>query len=147
MKPRTLGTSAGIALVLTVNSIVAQPEQARAANQPTTNEYRVDAGTLARFSPRARADLVAVILQQWKLAEAASIDSADRVHHFVAQIETETGGLRLIAENLNYSAERLLEVFPRRVTPQQAEQLAHKPVLIANHIYNGRLGNRLPNDG
>lgn len=147
MTPRTLRRWVGIALVLTVSSVVAQTEQDRAANRPTSEEFRLDAGALARFSPRARADLVAVILQQWKLAEAEGINSADRVRHFIAQMATETGGLRQIAENMNYSAERLLKVFPRRVTREQAEQLAHKPVLIANHVYNGRLGNRLPNDG
>jgi putative chitinase len=110
-------------------------------------EYRLDADSLARFSPRARADLIAVILKDWNLAEAAGINTAARVHHFLAQMATETGGLRFISENMNYSADRLLKVFPRRVTPEQAERLAHKPVAIANHVYNGRLGNQLPNDG
>lgn len=50
-------------------------------------------------------------------------------------------------ENLNYSASRLLEVFPSKVKNlEQAKTLANKPELIANTIYGGRYGN-LPNEG
>lgn len=107
----------------------------------------MDAGTLAKFSPRARADLIATMLEQWKLAEDAGISSAVRVTHFMAQMATETGGMVTISENLNYSAERLRQIFPSRVTAQQARNLAGKPVAIANHVYGKRLGNRLANDG
>ncbi|MDR9781131.1 CHAT domain-containing protein [Rhizobium redzepovicii] len=144
MKARILVACAGIALVLT--PAFTQTEQERAADLSNVEEYRTDAGPWPS-TQRTRADLVAVILQQRQLAEAEGINSADRVHHFVAQLATETGGLRLIAENMNYSAERLLQVFPKRVTPEQAKQLANKPVSIANHVYNGRLGNRFANDG
>jgi len=45
-------------------------------------------------------------------------------------------------ENLNYSAARLLQVFPSTIkTPAQANALANKPELIANTIYGGRYGN------
>lgn len=51
------------------------------------------------------------------------------------------------SENLNYSASRLLQVFPSKVKTQaQANALANKPELIANTIYGGRYGN-LPNEG
>jgi predicted chitinase len=65
----------------------------------------------------------------------------------LAQLATETGGFRILAENLNYSSTRLLEIFPTRVTEEQALALAHKPIAIANHVYNGRLGNNPPMDG
>jgi len=115
-----------------------------AQEQPTAV---VDVPTLARFSPRARADIVATISEQWDRAIAAGIATPRRAHHFLAQIATETGGFRLLEENLNYSAERLVQVFPRRVTWEDAQRLAHKPVAIANHVYNGRLGNSPPTDG
>jgi predicted chitinase len=145
MNRRSLAKGATIALVLTITAGADSNGQEK-TTEPVP-EYRLDADTLARFSPRARADLVAVILQQWKIAKAADINTTPRVHHFLAQMATETGGFRVIAENMNYSADRLLKVFPRRVTPEQAQRLAHNPVAIANHVYNGRLGNRLSNDG
>jgi predicted chitinase len=107
----------------------------------------IDASSLAKFSPRGRVDLVATIVGQWDLATSAEITSARRIDHFLAQLATETGGFRLIAENLNYSAPRLREIFPSRVTEEQALLLAHKPIAIANHVYNGRLGNNPPMDG
>jgi putative chitinase len=107
----------------------------------------VDQASLSSFSPRARADLIKAIVDRWDLATEAEITSTNRVEHFIAQLATETGGFRLIAENLNYSAPRLRQIFPRRVSEQQAAALAHRPVDIANHVYNGRLGNSPPMDG
>ncbi len=49
---------------------------------------------------------------------------------------------KTVNENLNYTAEGLLRVFPARVkTLAQAKALAGKPELIANTIYGGRFGN------
>jgi putative chitinase len=46
------------------------------------------------------------------------------------------------SENLNYTAPRLLQVFPSRVkTSAQANAIASKPELIGNTIYGGRYGN------
>jgi predicted chitinase len=107
----------------------------------------IDASSLAKFSPRGRIDLATTIVNQWQLATGAEITSARRTEHFLAQLATETGGFRALAENLNYSSTRLLEIFPTRVTEEQALALAHKPIAIANHVYNGRLGNNPPMDG
>jgi predicted chitinase len=107
----------------------------------------IDASSLAKFSPRGRIDLATTIVNQWQLATSAEITSARRIEHFLAQLATETGGFRAVAENLNYSSTRLLEIFPTRVTEEQALALAHKPIAIANHVYNGRLGNNPPMDG
>jgi putative chitinase len=107
----------------------------------------VTAERLARFSPRARADLTLAIIRLWRSPEPAELVTPLRVQHFFAQIATETGGFARIDENMNYSARRLLQVFPRRVTPEQAQRLANRPERIANHVYGGRLGNREPGDG
>jgi putative chitinase len=54
----------------------------------------------------------------------------------------ETGrALQPVTENLNYSAERLLAVFPTRFTPGEAKRYARRPERIANRVYGGRLGN------
>lgn len=71
-----------------------------------------------------------------------------RQAHFLAQILFESNNFTALEENLNYSAHRLREVFPKRVSMQEANILAHDKRAIGNHVYNGRLGNRLgTNDG
>ena len=68
--------------------------------------------------------------------------------HFVAQVLHESGGLRYLAENLNYSAERLCAVWPRRFpTADRARPYAHDPEKLANYVYAGRMGNTEPGDG
>lgn len=69
------------------------------------------------------------------------IDSPLRVAHFLAQVLHESGRMRVVEENLNYSAERLLEIFPHRFTPEEAQSFARDPERIGNRVYGGRLGN------
>jgi putative chitinase len=107
----------------------------------------VSAEKLSRFSPRARAELVTTLITKWSLAEGAEINTPLRVDHFLAQIATETGGLTRLDENMDYSAERLLAVFPKRITPEQAANVAHQPRETANLVYFHVNGNLYPNDG
>jgi putative chitinase len=66
------------------------------------------------------------------------------IAHFMAQASEECGqGLEMI-ENMNYSAERLLEVFPSHFTPTMAARAAHNPRMIADIAYGGRMGNAPP---
>lgn len=68
--------------------------------------------------------------------------------HFLAQCEHETGGFRIFEENLNYSAQRLVEIFPKHYHEKLlAIKHERKPSVIANHVYGNRLGNNQPNDG
>src|SRR5512147_845448 len=76
-----------------------------------------------------------------ELLPAHGIDTPLRIAHFLAQVLHESGLLRVTAENLNYSAQRLREIFPSRFTPAQAQACAGKPELIGNRVYSGRLGN------
>ncbi len=71
------------------------------------------------------------------------IDTRFRVAHFVAQIGHESGGFARVEENLNYSADRLREKFPKRfVTGKyQAEVYARRPEALANLLYAGVNGN------
>jgi predicted chitinase len=71
-----------------------------------------------------------------------AIDTAPRIVHFLAQTLHESGCLRLTEENLNYSADGLLRVFPRYFpTRADAEACARKPERIGNRVYCGRMGN------
>lgn len=76
------------------------------------------------------------------------LDNAHRAAHFCAQVLHETGGLRVAVENLNYTAERLMVVWPRRFqTLAAARPFAHNPRALANKTYGGRMGNVEPDDG
>ena len=61
---------------------------------------------------------------------------------FLAQVLHESGELRHLEESLNYSPQRLRQVWPRRFpTDEAAAAYGHAPERLANHIYADRLGN------
>ncbi len=75
------------------------------------------------------------------LLDKNGINTTLRLAHFFAQLDHESG-LKPISENLNYSAERLCEIFPKYFpTLALANQYARKPALIANRVYANRMGN------
>ena len=51
---------------------------------------------------------------------------------FFGQIAHESGDFKLKEENLNYSATRLLQVFPKYFNKANVNQYANKPQLIKN---------------
>jgi putative chitinase len=69
------------------------------------------------------------------------IDTVQRVAAFIAQCAHESGGFRLMEENLNYKAATLTKLWPQRYPAGIAEQYAGKPQAIANKSYGGRMGN------
>jgi putative chitinase len=71
------------------------------------------------------------------------------IAHILAHCAHESSGFTRTIENLNYSAERLLEVFPKRVSPEIARQIAHNEPAIGERVYGMRadLGNILAGDG
>ena len=74
-----------------------------------------------------------------KLAKPALI-----IAHMMGQFSEECGqGLEMI-ENLNYTAQRLREVFPTHFTPTMAYRCAHNPRLVGDYAYGGRMGNAPP---
>lgn len=78
------------------------------------------------------------------LAEAMQrrgIDTLPRMAHFLGQVMHESGRLRRVEESLYYSAGRLLAVFPRYFTAQEAQAYAMQPARIAARVYGGRMGN------
>jgi putative chitinase len=84
------------------------------------------------------------------LDKAGITDSTLRVAHFMAQVLHESGGLTIRFENLNYSAERLPAVWPKRFMPTgplDPADYAHNPQKLANEVYGGRMGNTGPDDG
>lgn len=72
----------------------------------------------------------------------------DDLREFLAQIIHESAGLTRMEENLSYSAQRLMQVWPSRFpTLESAEPYARNPIALANKVYGGRMGNTEPGDG
>lgn len=70
------------------------------------------------------------------------IDGPKRMSHLLGQAYHESGGFRTFQENLNYSAQGLLNTFPKYFkTKEIAEQYARNPEKIANRVYANRMGN------
>lgn len=71
-----------------------------------------------------------------------------RVCHFLAQALIETGYFRSVIENLNYSAARIVQVWPTCFpTVADAQPYANNPEKLADFVYGGRLGNSEDGDG
>lgn len=77
-----------------------------------------------------------------KILANFQINTKMRIVYFISQMHHESGGFRFLTENLNYSAERLRQVFPKYFkTLALAQAYEHRPVKIANRVYANRLGN------
>ncbi len=62
---------------------------------------------------------------------------------FIGQAGHESGNFRMLEENLNYRAETLMKVWPKRFpTLEFAKQYEKNPKKIANSVYANRMGNR-----
>jgi putative chitinase len=76
------------------------------------------------------------------LVEKFNVTSALRLSHFLAQCAHESGNFKLVSENLNYSADGLLKIFPKYFKDKAtADAYARKPEKIANRVYASRMGN------
>lgn len=112
-----------------------------------------------QVAPQARDNYLDALRDGGPLFQRHGIDSALRMTHFLAQALHETGGFRVLRENMTYSASRLVQVFgvnrhSAAITSAQATQLAGDGERIAERVYglgNPRkareLGNTRPGDG
>ncbi|MEG0697315.1 glycoside hydrolase family 19 protein [Algoriella sp.] len=67
---------------------------------------------------------------------------------FFGQVCHESANMTLKEENLNYTASRLQEVFPKYFpTYAKAKEYERSPEKLGNLVYGGRMGNKNPNDG
>jgi putative chitinase len=92
--------------------------------------------------PHAREDILNSIVENMsELGDKYDINTPIRLAHFLAQTAHESGGFRVIEENLNYSAEGLERIFAKYFRELDASEYAHKPEMIANVVYANRMGN------
>jgi len=77
------------------------------------------------------------------------IDTPKRQAAFIGQCGHESNNFKVLEENLHYSAQALMRVWPSRFDAATSEKLANNPEGIANKVYGGRadLGNNQDGDG
>ena len=114
-------------------------------------EHIVAAG-VKRATAEKWVDAVAAACQEF------NINTPQRIAGFLSQCAHESGGFERLQENLNYSADGMAGIWPRRFAvlgpdnkpvkkdgknqPNKfALALHRKPEMIANVVYSGRMGN------
>jgi putative chitinase len=110
-------------------------------------------------APQAKNNYLQAITQGGPLLDEADVLAPLRIAHFFAQALHETGGFTILRESMNYSADRLVEIFginqsSASVSQEEATVLAHDEEAIAERVYGlGNphmaqiLGNTQPGDG
>ncbi len=73
--------------------------------------------------------------------QGLNITSNLELAHFLAQCDHESTGFKYTVENLNYSADRLKEVFPKYLKGKLVEFYARNPERTGNLVYASRIGN------
>ena len=114
---------------------------------------------IKQLSPQARSNYLDAIREGGPLFEANGITTPLRMSHFMAQAMTETGGFKVVRENMSYSVPRMLEIFgvghhSARITAAEAPSLAHNEQALSERVYGlgnpkkaQELGNTQPGDG
>jgi len=75
------------------------------------------------------------------------INTPKRQACFIGQCMHESGGFKILQENLNYSATALMRTWPSRFPDlDTADKYAHNPQMIASKVYLGRMGNTTPEE-
>lgn len=107
------------------------------------------AGLIGAVANRSPTDLDRVLGSS--LATASSecdITTALRIAHLLAQLAVESVRFTRLVENLNYSASRLMEVWPARFpTMASTNGYALNPKALANKVYGDRMGNGAASSG
>jgi putative chitinase len=71
-----------------------------------------------------------------------NISTTQRQACFIGQCQHESNNFKTLEENLHYSADGLIRVWPSRFTDKiVADAYANNPEKIANKVYAGRMGN------
>ena len=110
----------------------------------------ITAEQIKEVCPNAKQEIVDAVANNLDLlSEYYDINTPLRLAHFLAQCAHESGGFRLMKENLNYSADGLNKIFPKyfKNAGRDANAYARNPEKIANVVYASRMGNGPPESG
>jgi putative chitinase len=101
------------------------------------------------FPKALDADLEAFVsFGEQAVKDSGILQGVNRLQYFLAQLGHESNGLTHSQENLNYSAARLMAIWPNRFpTLEIAQKYDRDPEKLANFVYGGRMGNVNPGDG
>jgi putative chitinase len=99
---------------------------------------------LERHWPQAPDSLRRGMANSSSVLNEVGINTPLRLAHFMAQISHECSRGTTMVEKLSYSAERMVQVFPKRFPPTAGFE--HNERAFGNKVYNGRLGNRVGTD-
>jgi len=83
----------------------------------------------------------AVIAQIPETAANFGITTNLRLAHFLAQCALESTAFTATVENLNYSAQRIPQVFKKRFKEVDPAPFAHNPEKLGNFVYANKNGN------
>lgn len=101
-----------------------------------------------RGEPEDRAGWASVLLP-W--LASGGITTPRRLAAFLGQVSIESAGFTVLTENLNYSAERMCQVWPGHFSLPDGISLGiqceHRPAVLANVVYCNRMGNGDGNTG
>ena len=104
---------------------------------------------LRRVAPKPDPNIINSIVTHGDAVFAKyGLTTLERLWGFFSVAVEETGGLRALTEDLDYSAERAHQIFPQIFpTVQDALPFAHNQEAFANRVYGHRMGNANPGDG
>lgn len=131
---RTAGGDAGSTTVDTSGAASAATTSAATAAAPATAPNL----NLAGLAGKVPANVIAQIPET---AAKFGITTNLRLAHFLAQCALESTGFKATVENLSYSAQRLVQVFPKYFRSVDPNNYARKPEKIGSRVYANRMGN------
>lgn len=111
---------------------------------------KLTASAVRQIFPRAPQSIIdAFVANQAPLADVGLLNSAQRLSYCLANVHAETGGFSIpkLTENINYTAERMAQVWPNRF-PNAASVRAKYGTDYGwqrkafDDIYGNRMGNR-----
>jgi len=96
----------------------------------------MNTSNLASKMPSAASGYMLEVVSRYNITQPL------RLAHFLAQIAHESANFTAIRENLNYSSDGLLKIFPKYFKDKAtADAYARKPEMIASRVYANRMGN------
>lgn len=103
-------------------------------------DFTVD--KLSILIPKAVYGVEVWYTELYEMLPVFDITTVQRVASFIAQTSHESGGYRQLTENLNYSSDALVKVWPKHFDQSNARDYHRNPEKIANRAYRNRMGNR-----